>query len=181
MKLQVAAIILLVSGVLVSWKSPTHLSSQDNKLEEIVNGKQFKIECEWAMPMVTGAMSRMGGILPAGSNVSRINLIGNPNFLKVEGDSVSADLPYYGERQMGGAYGSTDTGVEFDGVPKKYTVKKNKKKGHYDIRFSISHNSEAYDVTVRLFPNLNAHISVNSNQRNIIRYDGQIVPFEEEE
>jgi len=166
---------LLLSLTLNSWQ---FTYQEKVSLDDIIASKKINIECDWAMPTVTSALSRIGGILPAGSNVSRINLSGNGNFLKIDGDSISADLSYFGERQMGGGY-SNDTGIKFKGVPKNLSIDKNKKKGHYDIKFRISEKTESYNISIRVFPNQNANIFVNSNQRSSIRYEGKIKRIEE--
>ena len=54
--------------------------------------------------------------------------MGTNNFLEVKGDSVSADLPYYGERQIAGSYNNRDVGVQFEGLAKDFELSYNDKK-----------------------------------------------------
>lgn len=150
-------------------------SAQSKALDEMVVSKQFKFDAEWARPIATSSLNSIAnsGILPPGNNASQINIAGNGSYFKMEGDSVSADLPYFGERQMGGGYGS-DTGIKFEGVPDDLTIVKDETKQRYDIRFQIKKKSEVYRVQVELFSNLNGTMSVNSSQRFAIRFDGKV-------
>ncbi|WP_430966795.1 DUF4251 domain-containing protein [Spongiimicrobium sp. 2-473A-2-J] len=149
---------------------------QDTKaLDELVAQQAFKISADWAQPMATNSLNQLAnaGLLPPGSTINRINLVGEANYLKVEGDTVSAYLPYFGERQMSGGY-NADQGITFKGVPKNFEITKNEKKQRYVMRFQINNKTETYQVNAELFPNLSSTISVNSSQRFVIRYDGQV-------
>lgn len=166
--------LFLLATILVSCgttSSTVDSSGEFEALGEMITQKSFEIESDWAMPMANSAMNQIAA--RAGANASRINLIGNPNYLKVEGDSVSADLPYFGERQMGGGYNNDGGGIKFEGVPKNYEVIKNDKKKHYEIRFSVSPGSESFSVTATIFPNLSTSINVSSTQRSPISYQGK--------
>ena len=129
------------------------------------------------MPMANNALNQIAA--RQGGNASRINLIGNPNYLKVKGDSVLAFLPYFGQRQRGGGYNNDGGGIKFEGIPKNYEVTKNNENQRQDIRFDINENSENFSVLVSIFPNLNTTINVNSTQRSPISYDGKAKPISE--
>lgn len=153
-----------------------------DRLQAILNNKSFEIESEWAQPQATYAMTQLAnaGMLPIGSDAGNINLVGNANYFRVKGDSISAFLPYFGERQSGGGYGSTSGGIEFEGLPNNYTVDA-AKNDSYVLKFSIrdkNTTSENYNVIVRVFPNLSSTIFVNSSQKRSIRYRGRIVNTE---
>ncbi|WP_157983135.1 DUF4251 domain-containing protein [Psychroflexus aestuariivivens] len=151
------------------------------KLTNLVESKSFEIESNWARPSSTTSMNYIAqsGLLGNGSSVSRIDLIGNANYLKFEGDSVSADLPYYGERQSGGGYNS-DQSITFEGEPKDLVIEKNEKKNFYNIEFSISNGTESFQVSIKIFPNLKTDIFVNSSHRLGINYGGRAEAIEEE-
>ena len=157
--------------------------SQETKLDSLISAKNFVITCNWAQPMMTTSMNSIfnSGLFPPGSATNQVNLIGNTNYLKVVGDSVAAELPYFGERQMGGGYnGSRDAGIQFEGVPKAWKVNKDKKSGRYEIRFKTKQASESLNVGIVVFPNLKSSISINSSQRFSIRYSGSLSEIEEE-
>ena len=117
------------------------------------------------------------GLLPPGSTMSNIQLQGTSNYLRIEEDTISAFLPYYGERQSGGGYNS-DAGIVFDGVPSDYKEEYDAQKNEMRITFTISEKSEGYRVTMNLFPNKKATLVVTSSQRFAIRYLGDIKELE---
>ena len=98
----------------------------------------------------------------------------------MEGDKVTADLPYYGERQMGGGYNS-NAGIKFEGVPEDLEISKDEDKQRHQIDFTISEEGETYGVRVTLFPSLNGTIHVSSSQRLSIRFEGKLSALEEAE
>lgn len=153
--------------------------SEIETLQTIVATKSFEFTADSASPMATRSLNAVAnsGLLPPGSNASRINLVGDSNYLKIEGDSVSANLPYFGERQMGGGYGAS-TGIEFDGLPKDYKEHYDSEKNKYTIGFNINNNTEQYTVLMDIFSNLSTTISVVSSSRFSIRYDGTIKEIE---
>ncbi|MBZ9650489.1 DUF4251 domain-containing protein [Psychroflexus montanilacus] len=156
------------------------VSSEDKaRLDKIIEDRYFEIEADVARPLVTNALNQLAnaGLYRPGDNAAQINLQGNSNYFRFEGDSVSADLPYYGERQMGGGYNS-NSGIEFEGVPKNLKIEKEADKNEYSIKFDIKEDSENYQVTLTIYSNLKALINVNSSQRFPIRYDGTIKALE---
>lgn len=138
--------------------------------------EHFEIRSDWALPLATNSLNSIAnaGLLPPGSSAGQISLIGNANYVKVVGDSLSVYLPYFGERQMGGGYDSDGAGIEFEGVPEKMEITKNEEKQRYDIRFEFEDDAENFTVSLSLFPNLTSTISVNSSQRFPIRYSGAV-------
>jgi hypothetical protein len=164
--------------------SQTKVSSAENSaLNGIMSSQSFEIVCDVAEPQVTNGMNAIAnaGLLPIGSTVGSINLIGNSNFFRMENDTISAYLPYFGERQMGGGYNGTDgIAIQFNGVPSDLAVEHGKN-NTYDIYFDISDeksSSERYSVYVKVYSNLTSSIRINSNQRFPISYRGNITKKE---
>ncbi len=170
-------VLLCLIGTLWSCGSAEDAVSTSLKNQELANlleQKSFLIESEWAQPMGTKAMNSIAssGLFMPGSSGSNISLIGNPNYLKVEGDTISAYLPFFGERQMTGGYGAN--AIEFKGFPENFKSSKNSKKNSYTLLFNINDNIEAYQVTITVFNNLTSYIQINSSYRSYIRYIGKI-------
>ncbi|MBM1107199.1 DUF4251 domain-containing protein [Aurantibacter crassamenti] len=155
-------------------------SENSRTLDEMVTARQFKIEVERVRPLTTTSLNAVlnSGMLPPGNTGSQINVMGDGSYFKMEGDSVSADLPYFGERQMNGGYNS-DSGIKFKGTFEDLIIEKDDAKQRYDIRFQISENSEHFQILLTLFPNLKGTIAITSSQRFAIQYDGQIVAIKE--
>ncbi|GAA4296831.1 DUF4251 domain-containing protein [Aestuariibaculum suncheonense] len=161
----------------------TSTPAEIEALKKLVDSKSFYIESEWAYPQVSAAMSQVLNsplMRGTGNGGGSINLIGNPNFLKLEGDSITSYLPYYGERRMGAAYGGTDNGIEFKGLVKDYEVKANKHSG-YTIRFDATSNNENFDVSIDLYPNMKSSMTLNGNTRTTIMYTGNVKAKKDED
>lgn len=177
-------IIPILGGLLFSCGSSSKISDSDSEqLYDLISGEHFEIISNRAFPLATASLNSVlnSGLLPPGDSAGQINLIGNPNHLKVMGDSVAVYLPYYGERQMGGGYNTNGAGIQFKGTPTKMQITKDDAKKRYDIQFSMKDDSENFNVNITLFPNLTSMISVNSSQRFPIRYSGVVkaIPTDE--
>ena len=152
--------------------------AQIKTLDSIMQKQEFKIISNWAQPQVTNAMNQLAnaGLIPSGSSVGNIDISGITNFFKMEQDSVSAKLPFFGERHFGGGYNNSE-GIEFEGIPNNLQIKKGKKL-EYTMQFNIRDTnspSETYQVYITIWPNLNSDISVASAQRNPMRYQGKVL------
>lgn len=145
------------------------------KLDSLVTQKQFTIESDMASTQITSAMQQVYNVrlMPAGSGVGNVNLIGNYNFLTISGDSISSHLPYFGEVRSSANYGSNNGAITFKGTTKNYTVIKNKD-ASYNILFDAKSNTESFEVNIKLFPNLHSSIFLNGFTRSSIRYDGTV-------
>lgn len=172
--------VLFVMGACSSTRVSGLSPDQTAVVDKLVDQKSFRIESDWAQPFLTNSMAQISnsGLLPPGSTAGRINLIGNSNYLQMEGDSVSAYLPYYGERQFGGGYASNGA-IQFKGLPRGLEVIRDQNSQGYRLEFDIREKGENYSVSVVLFPNLNSRITINSSQRFIINYDGKVTALEE--
>jgi len=165
-----------------SSKKVIEATPQSKALEALVAQKQFIITSDRAFPRASTALNSLAnsGLLGAGNSSGSINLIGNSNYLKMEGDTISAELPYYGERQMGGGY-TSEAGIKFKGIPKNYKEIKDTATQHYRITFQINEASESYMISLTLFPNWSSSIVVNSSQRSSISYLGNVAEIPDKE
>lgn len=129
--------------------------SNYDELSDLVESREFEIIHDWAQPMQGG----------------NINLIGNANFIRFEGDSINLFLPYFGVRHSGGAYGG-EAGIEYEGPPENLKVKK--EDSRILLSFEGDQDSENLRFLITLFPNGNATTSVSSSQRQVISYRGDV-------
>ena len=127
-------------------------------LEEIADA-EFEIENERANP----------------SQYSRVNLIGNPNRIKFENDSVNVFLPFFGERYSGGGYNSDGGAIQFKGVPQDLQIRENPEKGSVHISFEGNKETENLEFFLTIYSNGVARTSVTSSQRAHISYDGNLI------
>jgi hypothetical protein len=146
------------------------------EFKELIDGKSYQIEASWAFPQMTQGLNSLAnaGLLMPGSTAARIDLMGNSNYLKVIGDSVSIALPYFGERQMGGAYDKSNVGLEYDGKPLEYTAFWDMEQERYRIEMKVRDKTETLEYNITLFPSGKGDITVNSTHRFTIRYSGVV-------
>jgi hypothetical protein len=57
---------------------------------------------------------------------------------------------------------------------KDLTVDFNEKKERYELRFQANQDTETYQVTINIFSNRQASMSINSTHRNNIAYRGAV-------
>lgn len=170
-------IILLVVISFFSCKSASSKASdaQIKTLKNLVESKRFKIESDWAYPQTTRAVQQVlnAGLIQPGSTSGAINLIGNPNFLTISGDSITSYLPYFGERQINVSYGGKDAAIQLDTNIENYKIS-NGKHGSYIISCNAESKSEHFNIIIELFPSLKSNIRLIGATRNPISYSGRV-------
>lgn len=175
--LVIIGLTLLLLGCVASQKT----YETNTALDEMMSQKHFEITAKFAQPMVTRALSQvaLSGLIAPGSNINQIDLNGSGYFLRIQGDSVSANLAYYGERQMGGGY-NNNAGIVFKGVSENIEIVKDEVKQNYTIKFSINDKTENFMVNVTAGTNMNGTINITSSHRSRIGYTGYVKALEED-
>ncbi|PKA96390.1 uncharacterized protein DUF4251 [Flavobacteriaceae bacterium MAR_2009_75] len=175
--------IALLLVVLCSNCSPALKSAAKSNsfsgIDSLIVAKNFIFNADKALPMMTSSMQSVvnSNLFPPGTSGSQINISGNGSFLKVTNDSVFADLPYFGERQMGGGYNNEDSGIKFKGIADSWEETKDSKRGRYEFNFKIRNKIEIFQVYISVFKSGSASVQVTSSQRFPIRYGGVIKPL----
>ncbi len=149
-------------------------------LEEKAEERDFTLVANWAFPLMTQGITSVAnsGLLLPGSSANRIDLMGNTNYFKVQGDSILISLPYFGERQIGGGYADRDVGIRFEGVPQTYSFEK--EEDRIIVEINVKYKVETLRFNLFLFPSGKADINMNSSHRSSIRYSGSMVHEKEE-
>ncbi|GAA4271524.1 DUF4251 domain-containing protein [Aquimarina gracilis] len=177
--MKIKAIIFIVCCAFISCnssKNPAEEAAKMQVLDQLMAQNDFQIESNWAHPLVSNSITSIANsrLLPPGSTAGAIDIFGNPNYLRVMGDSISMYLPYYGERQLAATYNNTIIAIKYDGKPDNIKIEKNEKKQTYELQFIAKGDRETYRVFIKLTPNLTSMISVNSSHRTPISYKGNI-------
>lgn len=176
------SILMVAISFLTSCKSTvTPLTASEwAELDKLVEDRNFSMEARWAEPTPDNSLNQMAsaGLLPPGSSPSRINLEGNANYFRMKGDSVEVQLPFWGERQVIQAYGGAE-GITYRGPAEDLEVVKNESQSRYDVNFTLPNKSERLQCNLKIFKGYRALLTVNSTQRNSIRYEGTIIPNQE--
>lgn len=127
---------------------------KQKEIEALINSKNFVFDAEKAYPQGT----RM------------LNLDYNTYFIKFTSENVVCDLPFFG-RAFNVGYGS-DGGIKFEGKPENIKVEQKGKK--YLIKTTVSSTNDVYDLLFTIFYDGGTSVSINSNNRASISYDGRI-------
>jgi archaellum component FlaF (FlaF/FlaG flagellin family) len=98
----------------------------------------------------------------------------SPYDLTVAPDTVEAYLPYFGVAYSGAGYNSSeDNGIKFKSTKFDY-VTKAKKDGSYTINIKANDTRNATQMTLQVYANGNADLTVLSMNRQQIRFNGYI-------
>ncbi|WP_273566909.1 DUF4251 domain-containing protein [Maribacter halichondriae] len=174
------ALVFSVTILMLHCSPSQKLVENNAALDGLIAQKRFEIKVRTVEPLVTQAMAQVAnsGMLPPGNTISRIDVTGQGHFIKVHGDSVSANLPYFGERQMGGGY-DDNPGIKFNAIPKNIEIIREDDKNRHRIKFTINDKTETFIINTEVYPNSSALVSIRSSHRNPIRYSGTVGELEE--
>lgn len=168
--------------VLSCTSTKTLTDTQKKELISWGNEKPFEIVSHRALPVPTMAFSSVAnsGLLAPGNSAGSIDITGTGNYFRMRGDTISAQLPYFGERRFGYNNNSNELGIRFDGLPKIKEINFNEKKQRVDMHFSIKQKSdnEIYDIRVYVYASRSARIDVTSSERTAISFVGNLEPLE---
>jgi len=103
----------------------------------------------------------------------RINLITNPNHLKMNKKEASIYLPYFGVAHNSSPAYSNMGAMEFEGKVENYQIKVNEKKKQVAVSFRCQAKREVIDFTLNVFPDGNSRLNANSSVRTGMNYDGR--------
>ncbi len=127
-----------------------------NEIKDLVLSKKFEFIADQALP----------------TGFRNVNLIGNPNYLRVRNDTVMADMPYFGR-----AYQSTPGergGIYFEVLPEDYKVDINEKKRTISITFTAREDSKTYRCNLQVGGKEAASLSVIADHLSSISYWGDL-------
>lgn len=131
-------------------------SEKAQEVRDLIESGAFNIDVNRAIPL-------------SGRSVVLTSTYG----LEIKGDSIYANLPYYG-RAYSAPYGGGG-GLNFDKPLTDYKVKFDKKK-KATIRFSTRSDDDRYEFTIQVFSNGKASVFVQPTNKQSITYDGELQP-----
>jgi len=162
-------VIFVTSPIIAQTKEEKKAAKAENSLKEyeamkeLVNSKSLMFVADWT----TTQKGR------------RVDLMSNPNFIKIDNKNADIFLPFFGVSQIA-AYGAGG-GIEFKGEVENYNVKFDDKKQKATVKFKGKNDkSENFDFTIQIFGGGSTSVNVNSNHRNNARYNGKTTILEKE-
>lgn len=165
---------LLLATFLASCGSTKTITAEEQKaLETAVSSQDFTINLQWAYPLDGTSAQVLNSLQPAGNivNGNRVLISTSSPQIQVRKDSLIANLPYFGVRQISGGLPGNQ-GVEIDQEIREWEVIPTKKSSEQNVRVEAKQKGEAYDIAIRLYAKGNAVVVLNSSQRQSIRYTG---------
>lgn len=151
---------------------------QQEKTQEIIKGNSFRIEMDRAFPQNSSSFTQVFqklNLSAGGNSVSSINISGNSDYIQIKEDTVSGNLPFFGERYSGSNLNPNERGINFEGIPRSF--KSHTEQGITKISFGInakSHRVENYKVGIKIYDNGKADIVITSTQRSSMEYRGRV-------
>ena len=115
-----------------------------------------------------------------GRGGSSVSLAANPNYLKVQGDSTAALMPFFGERFNAGNVGESGA-IKFEAKIENQIVQHNDKKGKTTFKFSARNKYDRFGVILEISRSGWANLLIRSIDRSTINYYGQLRALTSEE
>lgn len=111
-------------------------------------------------------------VMPQSGRVINLTTVYNVDF---HPEWIKSDLPFFGRAFSGVGYGGGDEGMKFEGKPTVYSIEKKKKA--YIIKADVRGERDSYSMMLTVYFEGSATLSINSNNRSSISYDGDIKEF----
>ena len=89
---------------------------------------------------------------------------------------INSFLPFIGRGFSGVGYGG-DEGMKFTGKPLVYQIEKTKK--GYQIKVDVRGKIDYYSMMLNVYNNGSAYLTIISNNRSPVSYEGEIQVFDE--
>lgn len=146
-------IALLVSTQLVFAQKPA--TEKELAIQTLVDNQQYVFYAESVSPMS-----------------GRQRFLTSDYTVEVSKDTVVSYLPFFG-KAYAAPIGSTDGGIKFTSTNFEYKITP-RKKGGWDINIKPKDVSDVQQLSLTVYKNGTAYLSVNSTNRQSISYNGHI-------
>lgn len=129
------------------------------QIETLINSKDFVFVAKYALPM----------------GARQINLQTNPNYVKFNPDLMDGYMPFFGTATSGIGLGGDNT-IKFKDKPESFNIEKKKK--NFQIDAKVKGENDVYRLSLSVSFEGNSSLSIISNNRGTISYQGEISPSE---
>jgi hypothetical protein len=126
------------------------------QIEALVNSKEFVFVARYAIP----------------SGGRQVDLTSNPNYVKFHPALLDGYMPYFGTAYSGIGYGG-DSGIKFKDKPETFTIEK--KKNNFQIDAEVKGENDTYRLSLSVTFEGSTSLSIISNNRGFISYQGEIL------
>jgi len=105
-----------------------------------------------------------------------VDLTTNSNYIRFSPDKIDSYMPFFGRAYSVDYNG--DAGIKFTAKPEEYKIVTLKNGKGYEIEAAVSAARDNYKLTLFVDPQGGASLTINSNQRASISYNGTIGKLE---
>lgn len=165
--------ILMIFGFLFSFQSCASQGSSDPAIvNALVDSQEFTFYAQKANPTNYDVINVMNS-MPNSTSTRMLDLNGGNYTIEVSKNKVDVVLPYFG-RLFNPSFGNTDkNGYRF--TSKDFVINKSQnKKGNWTVQIKPKDVSTAEEIYIEIFKNGRAFVSIKSNDRQPITYNGYI-------
>lgn len=169
-------VFVIICGTLISCGSTKNIMSvtQREVFNKAIMDKDFTIELEVMEPFVTNTIAQISNQIfqNTGNTANRVNIRSQGYTIKIKNDSIIANLPYVGERQMGGGYDNLNIGINIKDTYKEYQISQDEK--FTNIVMQAKNATESYNIRIAISDSGYTRVHFFSSQRNTISYTGYL-------
>jgi len=166
------SIIFTAVFLLIFQKGFSQTKVDAQTITELINSEDFSFRAERATPTNYDVINVMNS-MPNSTSMRILDLSGSNYSIDLRKDKLEVTLPYFG-RVFNPTYGNTSqSGYRF--TSKDFAVSKTQgRKGKWIVKIKVNDQSTVDEITIEIFKNAKAFVSVRSNDRQPISYDGFI-------
>ena len=169
--MKMKSLILLFSLALITVSCGSQIYMEPTALSAVIEKKEFDFNATKAFPTNYDVINVMNSM--PGSTATRILNLSPGNGFNLKKDMFSVALPYFGRAFNVNPGDAGNGGISFES--KEFYVKKSAtKKGNTLFVITPRDQKENYVFNLEVFKNGSAFLSVSSNNRQPISFDGNI-------
>lgn len=151
--------------------SQAYSQTDKQTTKKIIADTSYTFVANSASPLASADIARILSSMPGNQGGSVINLSGSGYTLRVNADSVIANLPYYG-RAYQASMNPSDAGIKFTSTKFKYKQSKGRK-GSYNINIETQDTKgENYRLMLSISQSGYATLVANSIYKQPITFQG---------
>ncbi|PKF72936.1 DUF4251 domain-containing protein [Chryseobacterium sp. PMSZPI] len=164
--------LFFIFGFLFFFQSCASQGSLDPKtVDTLVNSQEFTFNAQRANPTNYDVINIMNS-MPNATATRMLNLNGDYSIV-LSKNNLEVTLPYFG-RLFNPTYGNTDNN-SYRFISKDFTINKSQnKKGTWTLRIKPNDVRNVDELNIEVYKTGKAFVSVRSNDRQPITYDGYV-------
>lgn len=168
MKARISILAFLMSLIMTSafsqGKSKKELKAEESlrkqaEIENLLNSKDFVFKARYAMPI----------------GARQIDMTSNPNYVKFNPDLMDGYMPFFGTATSGIGFNADPT-IKFKEKPETFNIEKKKK--NFLVEARVKGENDVYRISMTVSFEGSTSMSIISNNRGTISYQGDIFPAE---